>query len=671
MKPFHSTIAVLLLSFAGQAMAQNYAPPPATAPDEATRKDIAGKTRKLGQIIDSLRRQGVHDPYLADVEIYHKAATWIVQHEEFYHKDAGAWTIEVLDRGLLRANQLAQGEAPWLHQTGHAIVRAYRSRVDGSVQPYAVTFPTAYGKDRTKKWRVDVVLHGRDASLTEVKFLQQHGGQTTAPKDQSFVQLDIYGRGNNAYRWAGETDVFEVIDHFTAAERMLGREFLLDPARVVLRGFSMGGAGTWHLGLHHPSRWCVVGPGAGFTTTHGYIKNLPNPLPPEQEACLRIYDAVDYAENAFDVPVVAYGGDQDPQLQAARNIEARLEPLHIPMKLLVAPGLAHSFPPEWRKKAEEAYAPFVAKGREAYPKRVHFVTYSLRYPSCAWVEIIGLDRHYERTLVDAEQTETGFTVKTANVQALHLSLPANPPSPCLVTIDGQPLHARPWLNRAGAYHLYLERRAGAWAAVLPQKLLTERVRHLQKISGLQGPIDDAFLDSFLCVRGTGPAWHEGTQKYAEESLTRFQEEWSKYMRGDLPVKEDQDVTEEDIAGRHLVLFGDPSSNSLLAQVLDGLPLRWTKEQIQLGGQTYSSAEHVPILIYPSPLTTNLRYIVINSGHTFHAADFRGTNALLYPRLGDYAIVKPTANGAAAAQVVRAGLFDDSWQVKESHGRKSD
>ena len=60
----------------------------------------------------------------------------------------------------------------------------------------------------------------------------------------------------------------------------------------------------------------------------------------------------------------------------------------------------------------------IAKGREDYPKRVRFVTYTLRYPSCAWVEIIGLDRHYERALVDAEQTETGFTVKTTNTAVM-------------------------------------------------------------------------------------------------------------------------------------------------------------------------------------------------------------------------------------------------------------
>ena len=57
-------------------------------------------------------------------------------------------------------------------------------------------------------------------------------------------------------------------------------------------------------------------------------------------------------------------------------------------------------------------------------------------------------------------------------------------------------------------------------------------------------------------------------------------------------------------------------------------------------------------------------MVLNSGHTFHAADFQGTNALLYPRLGDYAILKlaPTDKDPLAVEVATAGLFDDFWQL---------
>jgi hypothetical protein len=107
-----------------------------------------------------------------------------------------------------------------------------------------------------------------------------------------------------------------------------------------------------------------------------------------------------------------------------------------------------------------------------------------------------------------------------------------------------------------------------------------------------------------------------------------------------------------------VLFGDPGSNPLLAQVLPELPLRWTREQVALAGTTVDAATHVPVLIYPSPLNVQ-RYVVVNSGHTFGADDFRKTNALLYPRLGDYAILKATEAGPA--EVVTAGLFDDFWQ----------
>jgi predicted esterase len=657
---------VALLTVTTLLLGQNYAPPAAQKTDEAKLKAIAAKTDRLGKSIASIRKQNVRDPALAEVEVYHKAAVWIVQHNEWYSKDSADWTLDVLDRGLVRAAQAASGEAPWQHRSGYVVARAYRSRVDGSVQPYAVSLPAEYGKDVRKKWRLDVVLHGRDSSISEVKFLHQHNGEKETPKDQDFVRIDIFGRGNNAYRWAGETDVEEAVNTFLDAERQLGRAQSIDLNRLVLRGFSMGGAGTWHLGLHRPDRWAVIGPGAGFTTTHGYIKGLPEQLPDYQERCLSIYDAVDYAENAFDVPVVAYSGDQDPQMAAARNIEEKLKAVKIPMTHIIAPGLAHSFPPEWQKKAEAEYSKYAGpgKGRKDYPEKVHFVTYTLKYPECAWVEILSLSRHYDRALVDAQRTETGFTVKTTNVAALRLGLQEAERQPLVVSIDGQEINTKPHLNQFGVSSVYLAKTDGQWQAVLPQRLATDRQRHLQKIVNLQGPIDDAFMEGFLCVRGTGKAWHEATQKYAEANLQRFREEWSQYLRGELPIKNDVEVTDEDLASKHLILFGDPASNALIGQVIDGLPLKWTKESIVLAGASGTAADHVPALIYPSPLNAT-RYVVLNSGHTFHAAEFRGTNAQLYPRLGDYALLKlaATEKDPLAVDVVKAGLFDEAWQAK--------
>ncbi len=644
------------------------APPETFKPTEEQLQAIHERSAKLEKALGILRRQGVRDPFFAEIEIYWKAADWITRHNEFYQKEAVAWTIEALDRGLLRANQQGAGESPWLAQRGQPVVRAYRSRIDNSVQPYAVTFPADYAKDLAKRWRVDVVLHGRNARLTEVSFLHQFNGDRLAPKDLNHIQIDIYGRGNNAYRWAGEMDVYEAIDHFLGVEKMLRRENLVDSTRVVLRGFSMGGAGTWHLGLHRPDRWCVLGPGAGFTVTKGYApaQLLPNPMPSYIEDCLHIYDAADYAENIFDVPVVAYSGEKDKQIEAVRNIEARLKGTNLSIVHLIAPGLEHKFPAEWQQKAEQEYAKYVAKGRTDYPKRVRFVTWTLRYANCDWVHIVGLEEHYKKALVDAEQLETHYEVKTSNVRVLNLTMPpGSARHETTFKIDGEKIVTRPVFTSSGEMNVFLEKRQGHWYPVIPQRLFTKGLRTMQKLSGLHGPIDDAFTQPFVCVRGTQKPWHEATQKYADQNLKRFQGEWDRYFRGELPVVDDNDLSGEDISRAHLILFGDPSSNRAIAQVIDGLPIEWTKDSLVVNGHKYDAKNHVPVLIFPSPLNPE-RYVVINSGHTFRAADLEATNAMLFPRLGDWAVLQldPTESNPLNTKVMEAGIFDDFWKFKK-------
>ena len=119
-----------------------------------------------------------------------------------------------------------------------------------------------------------------------------------------------------------------------------------------------------------------------------------------------------------------------------------------------------------------------------------------------------------------------------------------------------------------------------------------------------------------------------------------------------------------------MLFGDPQSNPLIAKVLPKLPIIWTKDKLVVNGVEYDPKTHVPVLIYPNPMDDNRTYVVINSGHTFKEADLKGTNALLYPRLGDWAVLKPTptAKDPAAYEVVAAGLFDENWQFPKSPGK---
>ena len=44
----------------------------------------------------------------------------------------------------------------------------------------------------------------------------------------------------------------------------------VDPDKTILAGFSMGGAGAWHIGAHYPLPWAGVHTGAGFAETCRY-----------------------------------------------------------------------------------------------------------------------------------------------------------------------------------------------------------------------------------------------------------------------------------------------------------------------------------------------------------------------------------------------------------------
>ncbi len=205
----------------------------------------------------------------------------------------------------------------------------------------------------------------------------------------------------------------------------------------------------------------------------------------------------------------------------------------------------------------------------------------------------------------------------------------------------------------------LEKSAGTWRYVGTP----DAVRLAGKRPGLQGPIDDAFTSPFLCVRGTGRPWNPAVGAWADASLRRFAAEWARYFRGELPLKDDTAVTEQDLRERNVVLFGDPGSNQWVRRVLPSLPIQWSRDELRMAGGAYAADRHAPVLIQPNPLPGAAgRYVVLNSGHTFHEAELASLNYLLFPRLGDWAVVRvpERSQGLAGEQVLRAGFCDEGW-----------
>jgi hypothetical protein len=285
------------------------------------------------------------------------------------------------------------------------------------------------------------------------------------------------------------------------------------------------------------------------------------------------------------------------------------------------------------------------------------------------VEVLGLGEHYRRAEIDARLVgEDGSVVverDPTNVTRFALSPPALRTLNSTLTIVGRKIDLP---RHTPGESAVIERTSTGWRYQGPREDIVPKLAG--KRPGLQGPIDDAFATRFLCIRGTGKPWNPAAGAWADANLARFADEWRRHYRGYLPIKNDVDVTRDDVRQCNLILFGDPGSNRYINNVLPHLPIRWTKEDLEISGTKYGAVDHAPELIYPSPLAGAAgRYVVLNSGHTYHDYELQ-LSYMVFPRLGDWAVMKfadkqpatsPTSRRAVSESVTTSGFFDEEWK----------
>ena len=549
-----------------------------------------------------------------------------------------------------------------------SLSRGYISKIDGSVQPYGLVVPNSYTTSGNGKFRLDVWLHGRSENLSEVNFLADHrknGGPFTPPDT---IVLHPYGRYCNAFKFAGEVDILEGID-------TVKRQYRVDDDRVAMRGFSMGGAGCWHMAVHYADQWVAAAPGAGFVEAAEYLKLSDDDvvaLPLWQRKLLHWYDCPDWAANLYHCPIVAYNGADDPQKQAADVMEKAMQEEGIALRRVIGPGTKHAYHPESKKNVADAIDSIADFGRDRTPAEIHFVTYTLRYNHMGWVQVDGLAEHWAEAHVNAavsageDQSET--LVETDNVTDLTLSFPPgwapfDVTKPILVTIDGKEIQApREFSDRSWNCQLHRDAK-DEW------QLGAREEKGLRKRPGLQGPIDDAFLDSFIMVRPTGKSSHPLVDRWAHAEMDRAIRQWHRQFRGEARVQDDTAITADDIASAHLILWGDPESNSVIKRIADKLPIKWQGGNIFVDREKYSAADHAPIMIYPNPLNPK-HYIVLNSGFTFRESAL-SSNARQLARLPDWAIIdlRTSPDADKPGKIEAADFFGEQWEL--SPASKSD
>jgi predicted esterase len=193
---------------------------------------------------------------------------------------------------------------------------AHRSKIDNTLQPYSVFLPEKY--DVKKKYPLIVALHGsgvdeRGFFRWIVRNVNNLEYPMIAPKARGLSDWYV---GNSGI------DVFECIEHMIILFPNIRRN------RIFLFGFSMGGYGTWRLGLLKPNyfRGLIIGSGA-----------LVPPRGVKGENILEIIDRVK------DENILIIHGDKDNAvpIDNTRKAVKKLKALNANFEYIEIPGAGH------------------------------------------------------------------------------------------------------------------------------------------------------------------------------------------------------------------------------------------------------------------------------------------------------------------------------------------
>ncbi len=677
-------LLALLPSFAFAQLSPNGAtasfkgslPPKPTAALSADQE--AGIEARLKSLMTDLASVKKH-PQAADAEIFLKAVRYALDFDEWYDKkpeDGLKKANALLDEAAKRIDGLKKNQTPWLDGSGQKVLGFY-SKLDDSPQPYGVEIPEGldYQAKKTPMW---IWLHGRGDTATDLNFVYS---RLMAKKPGQFqpagtIVIHPFGRYCNGWKSAGETDVFECRDDAM-------KRFNIDSNRVAIAGFSMGGAGAWHLGAHYADQWACVHTGAGFADVKRYQKLTPDKFPVWYEQKLwGFYDVPDYARNFLNVPLISYSGEQDAQRDSAEYMMEVLAKEGIKPPHLIGPGMGHKYHPETIKDVQAWIEKAVAKGRELFPDEVHIQTKTPLYGRVKWVNLHGLDESWKDARIDAKVLDgQTIEIKTSNVCRIVLYPPPQARKgggKVKVIVDGAALNLTvgPELPqfenflspgpRVPNSLCRLIKENGQWRDFGNATPFQHEGPEGGKPTSHPGLIDTAFMKRFLVVLPDGQSSSTAVDAWVKAESEHFLTRWRSLMRGDVRVVRASEVKDIFAEGKTqgLILWGTPESNACIKAVLGGLPLTWDAKKVGMKSKdSFDAATHVPVLAYPALKSAGFE-VVINSGLTFREAHDK-TNSLQNPKLPDWALLDITQAPSAesAGKVVAADFFDDRWQVK--------
>lgn len=120
---------------------------------------------------------------------------------------------------------------------------------------YLLFLPKDYDPARAEGWPMILFLHGAGERGEDLSLVKKHGPPRIVEHDPEFPFIVVSPQCPADRTWSN-SELLGLLDQVTATCHV-------DTNRVYLTGLSMGGYGTWSLGLAYPERFAAIAPVCG------------------------------------------------------------------------------------------------------------------------------------------------------------------------------------------------------------------------------------------------------------------------------------------------------------------------------------------------------------------------------------------------------------------------
>ncbi|MCE2654537.1 MAG: prolyl oligopeptidase family serine peptidase [bacterium] len=486
--------------------------------------------------------------------------------------------------------------------------RTFISAIDGSVQ-YEALLPAS--DPAVAAPGVVLALHG--ASVEGIGHVEAYSAKP---------DLHILGPTNRrpfGFDWEewGRLDALEILGLALADPALK-----IDPTRVYLTGHSMGGHGTWHLGVLEPGRWAAVAPSAGWISFATYSARITQPQPPLAEVAgvsgiIRragaTSETLSMVRNLRDLGVFIVHGDADDNVPAseARAMAEQLGAFHSDWKMHLQPGAGHWWDDSPAPGAACVDFPgifelFARRSIDPHPASVRFTTVNPAVASThAWATIAQQQLAGVESTIDLthDREAAGVSGSTSNVARLRLNLAHAQPPVRTVQLDGQRIDV------AGlSWPLAFDRDKAAW------RLNPGRSAHDGDEKGPHrgGGFRHAWNRNVALVYGTAGTPEEN--RWAAAKARYDAETWWYRGNGRAEVFPDTAVPEAVLSGeRNVILYGHTGSNRLWPTLLGGSPVQVSPGKVTIGQRVVNGEQWAVLLVRPGRTDAQLVGAVSASG----------------------------------------------------------